>query len=187
MLPFSSRNAVAKMAITAMIGGYGGGETREFCRAPIREPVLHSPALEALRRGAVRIGQRLEGFLGEVNPVVLGTIRSDGSVHLTPLWFEYREGFVWINGAASRDWLAHLRHDDRVTLLVVDRQQILRRAEMLGRVVAITPDDGNAQINRLPHRYRGRDFGSSRELRITIQIEPLRVSGADGQAPWDLE
>jgi len=133
------------------------------------------------------VGQRLEGFLREVNPVVVGTTRQDGSVHLTPLWFEYREGFVWINGAASRDWLVHLRRDDRVTLLVVDRQRILRRAEMLGRVVAITPDDGNAQINRLSQRYNGRDFGSRRELRITVQIEPLRVSGANGQEPWDIQ
>jgi PPOX class probable F420-dependent enzyme len=133
------------------------------------------------------IGPRLEAFLREVNPVIVGTTRGDGSVHLTPLWFEFRDRFVWINGAASRDWLVHLRRDDRVTLLVVDRKQILRRAEMQGRVVAITPDDGNAQINRLSQRYVGRDFGSRRDLRITAQIEPLRVSGADGQKAWDVE
>jgi hypothetical protein len=52
-------------------------------------------------------------------------------------------------------------------------------------VVAITPDDDYAQINRLSQRYLGRDFGSRREQRITVQIEPLRVSGADGQEPWD--
>lgn len=117
--------------------------------------------------------------------MVIGTTRGDGSVHLTPLWFEYREGFVWINGAASRDWLVHLRRDDRVTLLVVDRQRILRRAEMLARVVAITPDDENAQINRLSQRYNGRDFGSRREQRITVQVHPLRIAGSDGQTPWD--
>jgi hypothetical protein len=133
------------------------------------------------------VGQRLQGFLGEVNPIVLGTTRGDGSIHLTPLWFEYRDGFVWINGAASRDWLAHLRRDDRVTLLVVDRRQILRRAEMLGRVVAITPDDDYGQISRLSQRYVGREFGSRREQRITVQIETLRVSGADGQKSWDFE
>lgn len=131
----------------------------------------------------MRIGQRLEGFLREVNPVMVGTTRQDGSVHLTPLWFEYREGFIWINGAASRDWLVHLRRDDRVTLLVVDRQRILRRAEMLGRVVAITPDDGNAQINRLSQRYNGRDFGSRREPRITVQIEPLRGAAPMARSP----
>ena len=136
---------------------------------------------------AGRIGPRLKRFLDEVNPVVLGTTRSDGSVHLTPLWFEYQDGFVWINGAASRDWLAHLRRDDRVTLLVVDRQRILRRAELLGRVVAITPDHENVEISRLAQRYVGRDFGSRREQRITVQIEPLRVSGADGQEPWDVQ
>ena len=135
----------------------------------------------------MRIGERLEAFLQEVNPIVLGTTRADGSLHLTPLWFEYRDGFIWINGAASRDWLEHLRRDDHPTLLVVDRRQILRRAEILGSVVAITPDDEFAQINRLSQRYLGRDFGSRRDQRITIQIEPLRVGGADGQQPWDLE
>src|SRR5438094_10487367 len=100
-----------------------------------------------------QIGTRLEAFLHEVNPIVVGTVRSDGSVHLTAVWFEYRGGFVWINGAASRDWLTHLRRADQASLLAVDRQRILRRAEMLGRVVAITTDEGNAQINRLSQRY----------------------------------
>ena len=136
-------------------------------------------------RGLLRPGARLEKFLAEVNPIVLGTTRTDGSVHLTPLWFEHRDGFIWINGAASRDWLVHLRRDDRVSMLVVDRSKILRRAEILGRVVAITPDDEFTQINRLARRYVGRDFGSRREQRITVQIEPLRVGGADGQASWD--
>src|SRR5687768_9857007 len=133
----------------------------------------------------MHIGPRLETFLGEVNPVVLGTNRADGSVHLTPLWFEYRDGFIWINGAESRDWLVHLRREARVTLLVVDRRRILRRAEMLGGVVAITPDDDYAQINRLSRRYNGRNFGSRRDRRITAQIEISRVAGADGQQPWD--
>ena len=54
-------------------------------------------------------------------------------------------------------------------------------------VAAITPDDGNVQINRLSQRYSGRDFGSRREQRITVQIEPVRVGGAEGQEPWDVE
>lgn len=133
-----------------------------------------------------RVGARLEGFLREINPIIIGTSRSDGSVHLTPLWFEYRDGFVWINGAASRDWLAHLRRNSQVSLLVVDRERILRRAELLGRVVAITPDELNVQINRLSQRYSGRDFGGRDEQRITVQIELVRVSGADGQEGWDV-
>jgi PPOX class probable F420-dependent enzyme len=135
----------------------------------------------------VRIGPRLEAFLHEVNPVVLGTTRQDGSVHLTPLWFELRDGSLWINGAASRDWLVHLRRDDRVSLLIVDRARFLRRAEILGRVVAITPDDDYTQINRLAQRYSGRDFSSRRDQRITVQIEPFRVEGAEMQQPWDVE
>jgi PPOX class probable F420-dependent enzyme len=131
------------------------------------------------------LGPRLAAFLSEVNPVVLGTIRNDGTVHLSPLWFEYRDGSIWINGAATRDWLKHLRRDDRVTLLVVDPRRILRRAEMLGRVVVITPDEGNAQINRLSQRYSGRDFGNRRDARITVQIEVLRVGGSEVQEPWD--
>jgi hypothetical protein len=135
----------------------------------------------------VAFGPRLEGFLNEVNPVVLGTTRQDGSIHLTPLWYEYRDGSFWINGASTRDWLGHMRRNESVALLVVDRKQILRRAEILGRVVAITPDDDFAQINRLCRRYMGRDFGSRREQRITVQIEALRVGGADGQQGWDVE
>jgi PPOX class probable F420-dependent enzyme len=134
-----------------------------------------------------RIGERLAAFLHEVNPIMLGTSRGDGTVHLTPVWFEYRDGNIWINGAASRDWLTHLRRDDRASLLVVDGRQILRRAEMQGRVVSIAHDEGNVQINRLAQRYRGRDFGSHGDERITVQIELVRVTGADGQIAWDVD
>jgi hypothetical protein len=134
----------------------------------------------------MEIGPRLQAFFAEINPVVIATHRSDGTVHLTPLWYEYRAGSIWINGAASRDWLEHLQRDDRLSLIVVDRQDIQRRVELLGRVLAITSDDDFAQINRLSQRYVGRDFRSRRDQRITVQIEPMRAAGADGQQEWDV-
>jgi hypothetical protein len=51
---------------------------------------------------AVRIGPRLDAFLGEVMPAIIGTRRTDGSVQINPVWFEYKDGKVLLNGGENR-------------------------------------------------------------------------------------
>src|ERR1051326_6304011 len=56
----------------------------------------------------MNIGPRLRAFLEEPLPVVLGTTRRDKSVQMTPLWYEYRDGQICLNGAPRpRPFLAH--------------------------------------------------------------------------------
>ena len=127
---------------------------------------------------AAKLSSKLEDFAKEVYPAVLGTTRKDGSVQVNPVWFEYKEGSFWVNGATSRGWFKNLQRDPRVTLLLLDPKDMFRWAQVEGRMVKSADDPGGDHINHLSHRYLGNDYPNSREGRLTVQIEPTRITGS---------
>ena len=71
-------------------------------------------------RHALTFGPRLQAFLAEPIAITVGTTRQDGSVQMVPVWFEYRDAQIWLNGGPTRDWFKHLQRDPRVTLYLLD-------------------------------------------------------------------
>ena len=135
---------------------------------------------------AVQFGERLQAFLSEKMPVILSTTRKDGSVQSVPVWYEYVDGLVLVNGGPTRDWLRHMQRDERVTLLFVDPTNMFRWAGVQGRLQSVNEDPGGDHINHLSHRYFGRDYPGPRTDRVKIAIEPLRVTGGENRQPWDV-
>jgi hypothetical protein len=127
---------------------------------------------------AVQVSKKMQDFAAEVYPAILGTTRSDGSVQIVPVWFEYRDGSFWVNGGTNRGWFKHLQRDPRITLLLLDPKDMFRWAQVEGRMVRWEEDAGGEHINNLSHRYTGRDYQNSRQGRIKIQIEPTRITGS---------
>lgn len=136
---------------------------------------------------AVTIGPRLIRFAEEKIPALIGTVRRDGSVQLNPVWFEYFDGYLWLNGGPDRDWLRHVRRDPlrRLTLLLIDPKNMWRWAQILGRVVDVTEEGAREHIDRLSQRYLGRSYARRGDRRVSVKVEPLRVTGRDAGAPWD--
>ncbi len=62
----------------------------------------------------------LGGLLDEPLVAVLATLRRDGSVLLSPVWHEWRDGGfnVWIGVDDVK--FRHLRHDPRATIVVAE-------------------------------------------------------------------
>jgi PPOX class probable F420-dependent enzyme len=112
---------------------------------------------------------------------VVGTKRADGEVQMNPVWFEFRDGFFWLNSNTSRVWPRNVQRDGRALLLLVDPQVPDRFAQVRCRLVATIPDPVHEQIDRLAHRYTGQDFRALEpgEERITFKLEPVRVTGAE--------
>lgn len=135
---------------------------------------------------ALQFGPRLQAFLGERHPIVLGTTRSDGTVQLVPIWFEYREGEIWLNGGPRRDWVRHMRRDPRVTLLVVDSNNMFRWAQIQGRVVDYVEEGAGEHIEHLSHRYFGGPYPGPKTDRLIVRVRPERVTGAESREPWDV-
>jgi hypothetical protein len=132
----------------------------------------------------VELSDNLKGFVGEVFPAIIGTCRRDGSVQMNALWFEYRDGYFWLNGGPDRIWLKRVQRTNTVDLLLIDPKDMFRWAQVHGRLVSVTGgEEAEAHINRLSQRYLGRPYRHMRDPdpRLRIQVEPLRVrSSVDG-------
>ena len=111
--------------------------------------------------------------------VVVATKRHDGSVRLNPVWFELKDGFIWLNSNTSRTWPKSLQRDRDVTMLLVDPTTPDRYAQIRGRLVSLIPDPKHEFIDRLSHRYTGKKFRELEpgEHRVTLKIKPVAVTG----------
>jgi PPOX class probable F420-dependent enzyme len=112
--------------------------------------------------------------------VVLGTKRDDGSVQLNPVWFELKDGFIWVNSNTNRTWPKNLQRDRDLTMLLVDPKEPDRYAQIRGRLVSMIPDPKPEFIDRLAERYTGEKFRElePNEHRVTFKIQPVKVTGA---------
>jgi PPOX class probable F420-dependent enzyme len=122
----------------------------------------------------------LGGFLDRPLVAVLATLRRDGSVLLSPVWQEWRDGGfnLWlpVDDVKTR----HLQRDPRATLVVAESEPPLRgvelrtEARLIDRVVRATSV-------RIATRYVGEakatDYVGSAEDDVIARLEPghLRV------------
>ena len=123
----------------------------------------------------------LHGFLDEPLVAVLATLRKDGSVLLSPVWHEWRDGGfdVWVgaNDVKAR----HIRRDPRASIVVAESREPLRGIEVRGDA-RILEEDAVETALRIASRYLGPERGEAyvRSLGsddVTIRVEPgvLRV------------
>lgn len=110
----------------------------------------------------------------------LGTVRTDGSVQVTPVWFDWDGRVVRVNSAKGRAKDRHMRQSPRVALSILDRDNPYHYVEIRGRVVEITEAGADAHIDSLAKRYMGVETYPLRkagEVRVIYRIEPEHVSG----------
>jgi PPOX class probable F420-dependent enzyme len=112
---------------------------------------------------------------------VLATYRRDGTVLLSPVWHEWRDGgFNVITG--SRDVKAvHLRADPRASIVVCEHSPPYRGVELRCRAQLISAV-GDA-VQRIACRYLGRDAGTAYAESATddllIRLEPGELRAWD--------
>jgi PPOX class probable F420-dependent enzyme len=125
----------------------------------------------------------LGGFLEEPVVAVLATLRSDGSVLLSPVWHEWRDGGfnVWTgrNDVKSR----HLRADPRASIVVAESDFPTRGIEVRGEARIVT-DSAFETAVRIAGRYLGPERGEAYVRKVggndvTIRLEPGEVRAWD--------
>lgn len=111
--------------------------------------------------------------------IVVATKRADGSIQLNPVWFELKDGFIWLNSNTRRTWPKNLQRDRDLTMLLVDPKTPDRYAQIRGRLVSLIPDPKHEFIDRLAHRYTRKKFRELEpgEHRVTFKIRPVAVTG----------
>jgi PPOX class probable F420-dependent enzyme len=101
----------------------------------------------------------------------MASLKPDGSPLTVATWYLWEpDGRVLVNLDHSRARLEHLRADPRVSLTVLD-DNWYRHVSLQGRVVAIEPDAGLKDIDRLSTHYRGEAYANRESARFSAWIE----------------
>lgn len=122
----------------------------------------------------------LPGFIDLSLVAVLATLRRDGSVQLSPVWHEWRDGGfnLWLPMEDVKT--RHLQHDPRATIVVAESEPPLRGVE-LRTEARLIDRDVRATAVRIATRYVGEakatDYVGSAEDDVIARLEPghLRV------------
>lgn len=132
----------------------------------------------------------LSSFLAEPVVAVLATFRRDGSVLLSPIWHEWRDGGfnLWVGRDNAKT--KHLRRDPRTTIVVAESGIPLRGVEVRG--VAQFVEQGAAETaRRIAVRYLGEEVGAAYtanandEDDVVVRIEPGHVRAWDFADEYD--
>ena len=117
----------------------------------------------------------LDLLVEKVTYAHLGTLMSDGSPQVTPVWFDYRDGVLRVNTARGRVKDRNMRRDPRVSLCISDPVNPYRHVQIRGRVTRFTEEGAGAHIDSLAKKYLGQDkypFAQPGEVRVIFEIEP---------------
>jgi len=116
------------------------------------------------------------------NPFVgtVTTLRADGSPHSTVVWVDTDgDDVVRFNTPAGSLKQRHLTRDPRLSLVVIDPQEMYRWVGVTG-TAAITEEGADAHIDALAKTYLGADtypFRRPGEQRLTVRVTIDRVDG----------
>ena len=106
------------------------------------------------------------------------TLMKSGAPQVTPVWVDHDGTHILINTAEGRQKALNLHRDPRVALTVVDKSNDRRWLQVRGRVVDMTVgEEAEAHINKLAHKYNGRDYSyRPGERRLLLRIVPEHVT-----------
>ena len=116
---------------------------------------------------------------------VLSTMMPDGQPQSSIVWVDYDDTYVLINTTLERQKGRNMRTNPKVSLLVIDPQDVSRWIEVRGKVVEIQREGAEAHADKLTQRYTGKQrfYGDiypveqkHKETRVIVKIEPIKVS-----------
>jgi len=107
---------------------------------------------------------------------VLATLRPDGTVLLSPVWHEWRDGGFNVWAEEENVKARHLRRDRRTTILVAESGPPFRGVEVRGEA-RFVEDDVTETAVRIAARYLGAVDGAayvaaSHGTDVIVRIEP---------------
>lgn len=106
---------------------------------------------------------------------VLASYRRDGTVLLSPVWHEWRDGGFQVVTGSRNVKAAHLRRDPRASIVVCDQTPPYRGVEVRCHA-QIASATGTDAVRRIASRYLGAEAGAayadSAHDDLLIRLEP---------------
>jgi PPOX class probable F420-dependent enzyme len=113
---------------------------------------------------------------------VLATGRQDGTVLLSPVWHEWRDGGFTVVTGSHDVKAAHLRRDPRASIVVCEHSPPYRGVEVRCRAQFATTGVDDA-VRRIASRYLGPDAGAAYADQgaddLIIRLEPGELRAWD--------
>jgi PPOX class probable F420-dependent enzyme len=113
---------------------------------------------------------------------VLATYRADGTVLLSPVWHEYRDGGFNVCTSEGDIKARHLRRDPRAGLVVAEPVPPYRGVEVTAEATFVR-DGVQATVERVAIKYlgeaKGRQYAQSAPDDIVVRLEPGRLRAWD--------
>jgi PPOX class probable F420-dependent enzyme len=108
----------------------------------------------------------------------VATLMPDGSPQVSPVWIGLDGDLITFNTAEGRLKPENLQRDPRVALSITDPENPYESILVRGKVVEITREGADEDIDALAKRYMGVDEYPLREpgeVRAIVKIEPEKV------------
>jgi PPOX class probable F420-dependent enzyme len=107
---------------------------------------------------------------------VLSTLGADGSPRQIVTHYTLHEDHVRLNGHRDRRWVANVRRDPRVALIVHDDQDYLHYVAIRGRVVLVDErEDALAEAMAQAERYGEDPAGFAGQPRVSFRLDPEHI------------
>jgi PPOX class probable F420-dependent enzyme len=110
----------------------------------------------------------------------LATVMPDGTPQVTPVWFFYDSGKFVVNTARGRIKDRNMTQNAAVAISIIDPDNPYSHLAVRGKIVKITEQGADANIDALAKKYMGVDsypFRRPGEVRVIYEIEPTSVTG----------
>jgi PPOX class probable F420-dependent enzyme len=109
----------------------------------------------------------------------VATLNSDGSPQVSAVWVGLDGDRITFNTAEGRVKTKNLQRDGRVAISITNEENPYENLIVQGKVVEMTHDGADADIDALAKRYIGADsypFRQPGEERVLVKIEPEKVN-----------
>jgi PPOX class probable F420-dependent enzyme len=108
----------------------------------------------------------------------VATLNRDGSPQVSAVWIGLDGDLVTFNTAEGRLKTKNLARDERVAISITNQENPYENLILQGKVVEMTQDGADEDIDALAKRYLDADsypFRQDGEVRTIVRIEPEKI------------
>jgi PPOX class probable F420-dependent enzyme len=123
----------------------------------------------------------IKTYLKEARIADLATLRSDGSPHIAPVWYQYRTGALYIMARQDSVKVRNIRRDARVAVSI-PKPDLPYQYVVIEGTATITDHEIAKMILEISIHYRGKENGEifanellSEGAMVVIEIAPTRT------------
>lgn len=123
------------------------------------------------------IEEKVKELAQAPNFATISTILPSGRIQTHVMWVDADDEHIMMNTEVHRQKYKNLEREPRTTVVIWDRENAYRFAEVRGKVVdRVTGPDARAHIDKLSRKYTGRDYNEKmiQTERVILKIAPDR-------------